>query len=514
MADMSFGILLWVAARPILRLFICVACGYGITRAGWFDAKATRCAVQVVLNITLPSLMFSRTASVLNAGNDAAFGPLLAIAVIYMAMGFALSLVIKQFFSVPSQFRYGIIVAGSWASSCDITISVMTDIMASLPFDGTHDQNLAVAYIGAFCVIFYMTLFTLGRNLIERDFIGTDGEVQGPCRAKRWELLMVFVRRAKGVSSSEGDEEAGETYDPAASTMDAYAMTIKDLPPELLSLEHSQTVSATSSTIVQHSMPPGRCDETLSSKDAESQTQHNMPSGQRDETLSSRDAEPQTILASTENSSASKPHPVMRYVKFLSCLISPVLMSVVVSIIVSRISALQALFIPVSGTNIPPAPDGQPPLAFIMDSATFLGAANSPIGLIILGSVLARMSVPCGRWTALPLGAIGALAVGKQLIMPVFGVFICEGFTRIGFIDADDKVLRFVCIFVSCLPITATQLILTQARSDSDTGTTAHCSNSGISTTEHLVAFLLPQYILMFGVMPVLMTFTFKILFD
>ncbi|KAG2130706.1 auxin efflux carrier [Suillus clintonianus] len=414
MVDIPFGTLLWVAARPILRLFMCVAGGYGITRAGYFPAIATRGAVQIVLNVTLPSLIFSRASSALNAENDVALGPLFVIAIIYMAMGFLLSLFIKKFFWVPSQFRYGLIVAGCWASNCDITISVMTDIMASLPFDGTHDQDLAVAYIGAFCVIFYLTLFMFGRDLIEKDFTGTD--VQGPCRDKRWE---------KRVSSSTDDEEAGKNYDLEASTMDAYVMSSKDLPPQLSSLQHSQTVSEASSTIVHHDMPSDRFDEMQSSKDAEI---HITP-------------------ASIPNSSANRSRPFMQFVKFLSSLLSPVLLSLIISIMVSRISALKALFIPgVSGTNIPLAPDGQPLLAFIMDAATFLGAANSPIGLIILGSALARISIPRGRWTSLPLGAIGALAVCKQLIMPVLGVLICKGFSQTGFIGVDDKVLKFLRI--------------------------------------------------------------------
>jgi hypothetical protein len=386
-------------------------------------------------------------------------GPLIVVAIIYMAIGFALSLSIKQFFWVPYRFRYGILVAGGWASSCDISrlnvsytvpfadwcfiaISVMTDIMASLPFDGVHDQDLAVAYVGAFCVIFYvsfawillyktelcykLTIFMCGRNLIERDFIGPDrddGEIHGPCRAKSRELLMTFLRRAKGISSSA----AREKCDIESGAYDDQ-MPRKDLSPQLSLLENSQAVcSSASSTIVQHHMPSGRCDEIQLSIDAE----------------------PHIIPASIENPSLNQPRPAMRYQDFLGKLASPVLISVAISLVVSRISVLKALFIPnVSGANIPPAPDGQPPLAFVMDTAAFLGAANSPIGLIILGSALARMSIPHGRWNSLPLGAIGALAVGKQFIMPVFGVLICEGFTRIGFIDAEDKVLRFVCMFV------------------------------------------------------------------
>ncbi|KAG2117557.1 hypothetical protein BD769DRAFT_1484543 [Suillus cothurnatus] len=421
-------------------------------------------------------------------------GPLIVIAIIYMTIGFALSLFIKQFFWVPYRFRYGIFVAGGWASSCDITMSVMTDIMASFPFDGVHDQNLAVTYVSAFCVIFYvsfawpflynaelrhkLTIFLCGRNLIERDFIGPDiddEEVHGPCRTERWKPFVFFSRRARFVSSSA----PGGKYDLERDGHDDQ-MSSKDLSLQLSSLEHSQAVfPLASSNIMRHGILLGRCDETQSSTDAG----------------------PHIIPASTENSSPNQPHPAMRYVNFLGRLSSPVLLSAVVSLIVSRISVVKALFIPnVPGTNIPPAPDGQPPLAFVVDTAAFLGAANSPIGLIILGSALARMGVPRGRWTSLPLGAIGALAVGKQLIMPVLGILICEGFIRIGFINAEDKVLRFVCIFASCLPIASTQVILTQACSDTN-------------TTDHLAAFLLPQLILMSGVMTILMAFTLNLLF-
>ncbi|OJA10720.1 hypothetical protein AZE42_04273 [Rhizopogon vesiculosus] len=100
----------------------------------------------------------------------------------------------------------------------------------------------------------------------------------------------------------------------------------------------------------------------------------------------------------------------------------------IVSITISKISLVKTLFIPdVPGTNIPPAPDGQPPLAFIIDAAAFLGAANCPVEPIIFGSVLASISIPHGIWTSLPLGSIGALAVSKQLIIPALGIFICSG---------------------------------------------------------------------------------------
>jgi predicted permease len=104
---------------------------------------------------------------------------------------------------------------------------------------------------------------------------------------------------------------------------------------------------------------------------------------------------------------------------------------------------LKALFIEVPGVHMPSAPDGQPPLAFIQDIATFIGAASIPIGLICLGSSLARLNVPLGQWRSLPIGASLSFAIGKLLIMPVLGVLICRGLVNAGVLFRDDKVLIF-----------------------------------------------------------------------
>ncbi|KAG0702564.1 membrane transport protein-domain-containing protein, partial [Suillus ampliporus] len=166
---------------------------------------------------------------------------------------------------------------------------------------------------------------------------------------------------------------------------------------------------------------------------------------------------------------------------FLRSLMTPPSLSIIISFIIAVISPLKALFVPgVPGTHIPPAPDGQPPLAFIMNTATFISAATVPMGLMTLGSALARLNIPRSKWGSLPLGAIGSLAVGRLVMMPVLGTLICQKFTHIGLIDPANNVLRFVCIFMSCLPTATTQVFLTQVY-------------SGTGNAEHLSAFLIPQ---------------------
>jgi auxin efflux carrier family protein len=136
---------------------------------------------------------------------------------------------------------------------------------------------------------------------------------------------------------------------------------------------------------------------------------------------------------------------------FLKGLLSPASISIIASIVIALVPTLKALFVAVpGGPHITPAPDGLPPLSILLDTATFMGAASVPIGLVCLGAALARLKLPGWRereqWARMPLGAIGALAVGKVVLMPVLGVIICEGLTSAGVIDSNDKVLRFVCM--------------------------------------------------------------------
>ena len=46
------------------------------------------------------------------------------IALLYEAIGILCAWIIKQFFWVPHQFRYGILVAGGWANVGDIRESI------------------------------------------------------------------------------------------------------------------------------------------------------------------------------------------------------------------------------------------------------------------------------------------------------------------------------------------------------------------------------------------------------
>jgi predicted permease len=134
--------------------------------------------------------------------------------------------------------------------------------------------------------------------------------------------------------------------------------------------------------------------------------------------------------------------------RFLVELLKPMPIVIVLAIVIALVNPLKALFLPPSANFQPRfrpvAPDGQPPLAFVLDTATFVGAASVPIGLVCLGSALARLRSDTGE--ALPRGAIASLALVRMIIMPIFGVAVTRSFVNAGFVDREDKVLQFVCM--------------------------------------------------------------------
>jgi len=162
----------------------------------------------------------------------------------------------------------------------------------------------------------------------------------------------------------------------------------------------------------------------------------------------------QHTLLHAENGSAPCPStqtPSPRYRRlanhahsFAKGFLNPVSITICLCLPISLVPQLKALFVEVPNVRIPPAPDGQPPLAFIQDIATFIGAASIPIGLICLGSSLARLNVPFNQWRTLPVGAILSMTIGKLIIIPVIGVLICKGLVQSGVIFQDDKVLVFI----------------------------------------------------------------------
>ncbi|KAJ7246980.1 auxin efflux carrier transmembrane protein [Mycena rebaudengoi] len=511
---LSAGQLIWISCRPLFRLIICSGCGFAITKADIFPAVAARGTGQILLNITLPSLMFSKIVPAFTSQNISALGPLVLVALIYEALSILMAWVVSQIFWVPHRFRWGILVAGGWSNYGDIPTAVVMSITGAAPFKGVDDQTLSVAYIAGFLLVYMITFFPLGGNrLVGLDYVGPDVEPDDVREATRRRRKLIFFKWPQVVIGLLWKRESSRSI-----PTEDLKVVADDLPNEPEKTQRPRLASENAS--FHHGTPIGVQSEGVPASGRPSSTapqdwQSRLASPAPTATV----VDPSDAITSAENRNDAlvlptvTPRAVPRAASltekrrmwatmrtFLRNLFLPGSVSILLSFIIALIPELKALFVEVPGTHIHPGPDGDPPLAFIIDAASFIGAASVPMGLICLGSALARLSIPRGAWSNLPVGSILGLAIGKMIICPVLGVLICKGLVNINIISREDKVLQFVCIFFSCLPTSTTQVFVTQVY-------------SGTGSAEHLSAYLIPQYILMFFSMTALTAYTLQSLF-
>ncbi|KAF7368689.1 Auxin efflux carrier transmembrane protein [Mycena venus] len=497
---LSAGHLIWISCRPLFRLIICVGCGFAITKADIFPPVAARGTGQILLNITLPSLMFSKIVPAFTSQNISALGPLVLVALLYEGMGIILAWLVSQIFWVPHRFRRGILVAGGWSNWGDIPTAVVMSITSAAPFNGTADQTLSVAYIAGFLLVYMITFFPMGGSrLVGLDYVGPDvepEEVQEAARRRRRLIIVEWPTRLVGLWRSRNTPPLEEAITPEHEKPQRPRVASKHVSFDQHIPDNGSVGAISSST------PPEGWHSRLASP-APTATAVDPA-----DVSNAADDRPATPILPTVDPHAAARSPWIARRKaiyanirpFLRNLFMPGSVAILVSFVIALVPQLKALFVEVDGTHIHSAPDGDPPLAFFIDAASFIGAASVPMGLICLGSALARLSIPRGAWGSLPSGAILGLAVGKMLISPVLGVLICKGLINVNVISREDKVLQFVCIFFSCLPTATTQVFVTQVY-------------SGTGSAEHLSAFLIPQYILMLPSMTALTAYTLHSLF-
>ncbi|KAJ7870944.1 auxin efflux carrier transmembrane protein [Mycena olivaceomarginata] len=469
---LSAGQLIWTSCRPLFRLIICTGCGFILTRADLFPAVAAQGTSQILLNITYPCLMFSKIVPSFSVGNISA-----------LVLGGLVAWLVSQFFWVPHRFRWGILVAGVWGNVGDIPTAVVLSIMGAAPFNGSADQTLSVGYISGFLFVGVITFFPLGGNrLVALDYVGPDVEredVKETMRLKRRRILVwprLAFRRLAGRASVLAND-LHEKSDPIGDVEPAVNDSRKnsDLRPPL------------SSKHVSFSEPADEVRSDLFTRGPSTGWQSRITSPAPTMTAVNTQDVPDgnTILPT----SASAPPIPQGRPKRLTASILTFLRNLLIPPSFSIPSSC-----PSPPSISPPPPTGSPPLAFMMDAATFIGAASVPMGLVCLGSALARLRVPRGSWDTLPVGAILAFSVGKLLVFPVIGVLLCKGLVGAGVIAGEDKVLQ---LFASTA---TTQVFVTQVA-------------SGTGDAQDLSAFLIPQYALMLVSMTALTAYALQTLF-
>ncbi|KAK4057082.1 Protein M3 [Microbotryomycetes sp. JL221] len=563
----SINELIWLSVKPLIKLFIPSTMGFWMSWRGLLPPSGSRAASQIILNITLPSLLFSKILQSFTPDNVKVIGPILLVGIFYMIVPGLFAVLIRVCLPVPNNFRWGLIAAASWSNSGDLPIAVLSSIVGSSPFNGQRDADLAVAYCAIFILLFFVTMFPLrGTIFIERDYTHpiksfSSSQDQESATVDKT-LLIKFAtkardgfrkrRNAKIVEHDAADKQSETPIDKdLAETMSASNNTpspqIGFAPLRRTSTSRSSqpSIRELAGTAAAASVEEGnrgrrpskskheRFRMALQAQDklrtivgspahsvfdddgqdviVEAQTttpvtqQQQQQQQQQRHQLSKQLTDKDEILAQDDfdqRDQVSKFHDddtnqqevnpawkrVLIVIKdFLASLATPPTISLLTALVCALVAKLKALFLVVpDGSFNPTAPDGKPPLAILLDTATFVGAASVPLGLMVLGSALQRMTLP-RPLSKLPYSSIGALAFVKLVLLPIIGFLFVQALTKhTTLVPQDNKVLRFVLIYFSCLPTATTQVALTQIFAPED----------GESNSDTLASYILVQYII------------------
>lgn len=175
-------------------------------------------------------------------------------------------------------------------------------------------------------------------------------------------------------------------------------------------------------------------------------------------------------------------------------------MTMIISIAICMIPWVQALFVITSQAHVPPAPDGDPPLSFIMDLAGYVGAAEVPFGLLMLGGTIGRLNlstIPLRVWRV-PI----AVTFARLFIMPIIGCAFNSKIYRDG-LFYDEKILYFISNINFCLPPATSLLYITAFYTPID--------DKPHSQMDYLALVYVFHYLLLVICLPFTTTYTMKI---
>ncbi|WVN85983.1 uncharacterized protein L203_101141 [Cryptococcus depauperatus CBS 7841] len=446
------GQIIYKAFVPTLKMALCIIVGFIIAKKGMISTAGAKGIGSLVINVALPCLIFSSMVTAFTSTNIVAFGPLAAVAVMYQALGLFFAWLIREIFYVPIDFRWGILIAGVISNWGNLPTAVVQTMAQDAPFNSDTDVDLGVAYIAIFIFIMNTTFFGLGTHKICGWDFQQDRQIPDRLPFKqRWRQYLkaarskvVFKRHS---ASTYADGEAGDRLE----------MEISEREPE-----------SCKNPIALYMQEDGVCQINETSAAISSPI---LP-------LHTEAADNPNTLQNTESVSP-KPYPAKpavfkRMLKTIQNLPNAT-WATILGIPISVVEPLKALFTHTNGwtgIKMPNAPDGKPPLHFILDTASFLGGIAVPAALLLIGASFARLKLP-KNWIDLPLAAIVGLTVSKMIIVPVFGIFVVQALqAHTGLFPHHDKTA-------------ANQLVITQLYNPA-------------GSADSLASFLLLQYALMF----------------
>ncbi|KAK9390056.1 auxin efflux carrier [Lipomyces mesembrius] len=529
---LSLGAAIFIAVKPIVKIFFSICFGIYFSKKGVLDPHTCKKMSSVIINYFLPCIVFSKVTVAFDAHTMTIAGVTVLTALLYITCGCVFAALVQVFLPVPKYWKGGAKAAAIFSNSGDIPMAYVMTITASAPFVN-GDEDKGIAYVTIFMAMYVITFFTCGGvQFIEQDFQvpDDDPEMIGDARDEIDEKLhlrktsklrkLLHLQRKKSVCSGELTTDDSNKTVPSStvqaqstpSAANAMAITESNVvtslntntEPGLHPIESAGLRSLRRETAAGAGLHPIESTGMQSIRQRQSRIPQDAQTVIEDEDDDGEELDP--VVSAVTRDLEVRPHRnwvVARLILFLRNLYQPPAASLIISIVVAVISPVKRLFI---ATDYPMrnAPDGLPPLDFVMDFVAFIGQAAVPMGLMLLGALIGRLQItklPKGFWKVM-----AATTLLKLVVLPIVALAWTQRLRESGLIPKDNLILVFVYAVSSAVPSATSQVYLTTFFAPEDA--------KHIGQMDCLAAMLICQYVTLTVTLAIIVTYTLKIIID
>ncbi|KAK9366697.1 auxin efflux carrier [Lipomyces kononenkoae] len=492
---LSVGAAIFIAVKPIVKIFFSICFGIYFSKKGVLDPHTCKKMSSIIINYFLPCIVFSKVTVAFDANTMKIAGLTVLTALVYISCGCLFAVLIQLLLPVPKYWKGGAKAAAIFNNSGDIPMAYVMTITASAPFTSS-DEAKGIAYVSIFMAMYVISFFTCGGvQLIERDFQvpDDDPEMTGDEKANIDENLRVHknsklgrllghLRGKKRKNSGSGESTANNSDEsdsspvrpvPAQSTTSPGSLIISEgnvvanlsaaqetgTDARLHPIESAGLRSLGLESTVQPELRPVESAGMHSIRQRRATVSQTPPTLVVDEDDDGDELDPVVSAVTVDLETRQiRSWLVARLILFLRNLYQPPAASLIVSIVVAVITPVKSLFV-ATGYPMPNAPDGLPPLDFVMDFVNFIGQAAVPTGLMLLGALIGRLrlqKLPKGFWKVM-----AATTLLKLVVLPIIALAWTQRLRKAGLIPDDNLILVFVYAVSSAVPSATSQVYLT-----------------------------------------------------
>lgn len=521
------GLVVYAAVKPIFKIYFIIGIGYYLAKKNIFNVSTCRDISDAIVTAIMPCLIFNKVVLYLKSSDIKNIGVVFFEGTLLYGVGALLGLATFYICRSPKAWFGGLILVALFPNISDLPIAYMQTLAETGSLFTTEEGNRGVAYVCIFLAsqVFYQ--FSLGLyKLVQYDFRDElRDEEKLPIEQVEDDSENDLNRGFDSRDSTSDTESLGNTsqlqnsrdfaiqqvLEPKDSNSDSVATgaLIDSSPSHILTHNSTGTANINNNNLsLYETASRAAVLRTLPSQDIQDvineYSEHDRLKAHRVRRVMSLTSE--CAVQKAEETEKEINPPRSRKARFVNQLratlrnfMAPNSVSLIVSLIIAMSPPLKALFVK-STFHIPNAPDNEPPLSFVIDLTSYVGAASVPLGLLLLGATIARLKVNSiipGFWKTVVM-----ITMCRLIVLPIFGVGLTTGLHKAGWFG-DDKLIRFISVLEFGLP-NATALVYFTAFY-TDPQSPVHLQ------MDCLALCLIAQYLVLFISLPFLVTFLLKV---